>query len=654
MIDSNPLLEAFGNAKTKLNHNSSRFSRYSKLQFSLEKGIFHPIAKIAGSACHTFLLEKSRVVSHDSDNNERTFHIFYQFFAATDEEKGAIWDHLRGKDTSSFKYIGYNGRSDEFTDIHAWNNTKAALETIGMLTFSNKCIFCFTSSSFLFLAYFNNQGVNGDDLKSLLTAFCTVLQLGNIMFGPNPMNDEEAVITNEDELNLLSDIIGISTTNLSYCLTHKTVKTSHETFKIPLKVEDAKSTCDAFAKECYRSLFDWLVNKVNDSTCAERNTMNGSKRYRSISVLDICGFECFDTNGFEQLLINHTNERLQKTFTETVIDSVIEEYVEEGLAIENLQHEDNQAIIEFLEGPIGLMSLLNEECIRPKGSDAGFVNKVYATHRSDVPSSKLFFRRKYQLAKHSKCMFGVKHFAKDVTYDATGFLLKNKDTLSYDVIRHAITSTNEIVRDGLKFHESSTPKKQKALTGTSLWTSFERQMNSLFSQIKETKSWYVRCLIPNKQNIPFCFDLKCTLGQLRSVGLLTALKMSNALFPNKLRFEYVLSRFWYLGKFQKKYSFGKMDKHDMPTLRKDSEFLMLKVFPQTEEKIDKLFFIGRTKVYFRAGALETLEAERVKIFDISAMKIQARVRGVLSRRTYMILLRKKVTVDTSCRRCSIQ
>lgn len=626
VIDSNPLLEAFGNAKTFLNDNSSRFSRYSKLQFHVEDGVLNPVANIAGSVCHTFLLEKSRIVSHESSNDERTFHIFYQLLAASAVDKSMIWEGLVGKSAESFKYIGVDGGNDEYVNSHAWKKTISALTTIGVV---------------------------GEELQMLLSTICIVLQIGNIVFCPNPLNEEAAVIENKDELKVLAEMLGIETEDLSYCLTHKTMKTYRDTFQVPLKMEDAKSTCDAFAKECYRALFDWLVSKINESTCADSNYSNADRvdKYNCISVLDICGFECFETNGYEQLLINHTNERLQKTFTETIIDSVIEEYESEGLPIEKLEHEDNKEVIRFLEGRVGLMSLLNEECILPRGSDAGFVRKVYATHKSDIPSSKLFFKRNFQLAEHSKCMFGIKHFAKDVTYDATGFLMKNKDTLPYEVVRHAITSTNEIIRDGLSLHESSTPKKKSALTGTSLWSSFERQMTNLFVQIKQTRMHFVRCIIPNNEKKPFSLDLKHALNQLRHVGLLTALKISHSSFPNKQTFTYILQRFWVLGDSGKEYKFGLED--NVSVLRDDCEKLLKGVFKS--KGFSNSFVMGFTKVYFRSGSLETLESERTKTYDKSATQIQARVRGILSRKQYSNLIQEKaVVVDQTCGVCIIQ
>ena len=614
VIDSNPLLEAFGNAKTCLNDNSSRFSRYSKLEFHVEEGVLHPMAHIAGSTCQTFLLEKSRVVSHATKNDERTFHIFYQLMEASEKEKERIWSGLVGKTGSSFKYIGDGGDHDEYTNRIAWNNTISALRTIGVMD---------------------------SELQTLLSAVCIVLQLGNIIFSANPTNEEEAVISNTEELNILSQMIGVEADELAHCLTYKTMNAVHDTYQVPLKVTDAKSTCDAFAKECYRAVFDWLVSKTNESTCADRNYKNAFKvnKYKCISVLDICGFECFEINGFEQLLINHANERLQKTFTETIIDSVMVEYKEEGLSLGNVEHENNDSVLRFLEGKLGLMSLLNEECIRPQGSDSGYVNKIYASHSTSSKASKLVFQKHYQL---SKTLFGIKHFAKQVTYDATGFLMKNKDTLPLDVVNCAMKCSNAIISAGIQPNHSSGPKRKYSLTGASLWTSFERQLTSLFSQIKKTRIWYVRCIIPNTQKSSFNLDLKCALSQLRSVGLLTALKMSHSSFPNKQQFEYILHRFWFLGDFGTKYAYGNIKASESSEMRRDCEKLLKRVL---HSESDDSHVVGRTKVYFRSGSLEELEAKRAKAYDDFASKIQAMVRGILCRKKFkslrIVLIRQR-------------
>ncbi len=631
VIDSNPLLEAFGNAKTCLNDNSSRFSRYSKLQFHVQDGVLNPKAHIAGSICQTFLLEKSRVVSHEND--ERTFHIFYQLMQAPEEDKERIWSGLVGKTGSSFKYIGDDGDKDEYTSRYAWKNTISALSTIGnSYPIIVVCVFQIRDILIPFF-FVLHLGVVNTELQELLMVVCIVLQLGNIIFKPNPSNAEEAIICNIDELKNLSDMLGVDAQELEHCLTYKTMKAVHDTYQVPLKVADAKSTCDAFAKECYRALFDWLVSKTNESTCADKNYKDAYRvlKYKCISVLDISGFECFETNGFEQLLINHANERLQKTFTETIIDSVMVEYKNEGLTIGNVEHENNDSVLRFLEGKMGLMPLLNEECIRPQGSDAGYVSKIYTSHSTTSKASKLIFHRNYQL---SKTLFGIKHFAKDVTYDATGFLMKNKDTLPVDVANCAMKSTNAIISAGIQPNHSSGPKRTYSLTGTSLWTSFQRQLSALFVQIKKTRIWYVRCIIPNTQKLPFTFNMKCAQSQLRSVGLLTALKMSHSSFPNKQKFEYILHRFWFLGDLGSKYAFGKVDTSDLE-MRSDCEKLLENVLKCS--KSDESHVVGKTKVYFRSGSMEELESVRSKAYDTYASKIQARVRGNICRKKFKVL-----------------
>ncbi len=491
---------------------------------------------------------------------------------------------------------------------------------------------------------------------------CIVLQLGNLIFDENPANEEESIITNVDEVKVLSQMIGVDADNLSHCLTHKNMTTNRDRFEVPLKVADAKATCDAFAKECYRALFDWLVAMTNESTCADTNYKDADTvtQYRCISILDICGFECFKINGFEQLLINHTNERLQKTFTETIIDGVIEEYQLEGIPLEKIEHHDNDGVINFLEGRMGLISLLNEQCLIPKTTDSAFVSKIYATHDVKKPNSKLFFRKNFQLEKNSKSIFGIKHFAKDVVYDATGFLKKNSDTLPFDVIKCATLSSNDIISNGLKLHESSTPKKKSALRGTSLWSSFERQMTSLFIQIKQTRIWFVRCIIPNSTKQPFALDLKCALSQLRSVGILAALEMSHASFPNKQRFKNILQRFWLLGNFGSKYSHGNVPENAIQekNLHYDCQQLLEKVFTK-DNVMNPPYVLGKTKVYFRAGSLEFLEAERSSAYDKFASKIQARVRGNIDRKLVKALKiksskEKEIVVETSCGLCIIQ
>jgi len=616
VLDSNPLLEAFGNAKTQWNDNSSRFSRHSKLQFDINHG-----CNIAGSICETFLLEKSRVIGNSkklksASGSERTFHIFHQLFEAPETDRTKIWKGLAGKDSSSFKYIGSNPCTDSYTDQDAWKNTIAALHTLG---------------------------IHGKASQSMLRALVIVMQLGNLTFEADPADPEGSVIASLHELDALSELIGIPSADISRCLTFKTVTAVNDTYSVPLNTALAASTCDAFAKQIYSVLFDWLVERTNDATCAARNytLATESTKYCNVAALDLFGFECHDENNFEQLLINHSNERLQQSFTENIINSVMKEYESEGIKMEHIDREDNEMVLKTLEGKMGLVPLLNEECIRPRGNDAGFVNKIYANHSTVRLNAPLVFKKKYNLVA---TQFGIRHFAGVVDYDATGFVEKNRDTLSSDVIEVAGSSTNGIVcRLPLSYQRKS--KRKGCLVGVSLWTKFGNQMKELFQTISKTRVTYVRCIVPNKCKEPEDFDLACVLNQLRSVGLLSALKISHASFPNKQTFCTVLQRFWFTvppafdaRKLRQKYRFGRIpDRADEKEMRKDCDTLLALLFNSLEISEENCsdqapYIMGKTRVYFRTGMLEDAEKERTKMINSHAAMMQGCVRGWLMRK----------------------
>ncbi len=610
VLDSNPLLEAFGNAKTQLNDNSSRFSRHSKLQFDVHQG-----CNIAGSVCETFLLEKSRVVGHDKGSGqERNFHIFYQLMEAPESDRIKIWEGLNGKSASHFRYVGENHNVDEFTNDAAWKNTISALHTLD---------------------------IHGRSLHSMLHALIAVMQLGNVTFKEDPSDPEGSVVENMDVLEELSEIIGVPAVDIAHALTFKTVTAVHDTYNVPLTVSGASSTCDAFAKQIYSVLFDWLVERTNDATCATKNYMMAKEgtKYSHVAALDLFGFECHEKNNFEQLLINHANERLQKSFTENIIDSVTKEYASEGVEMDYIEREDNGMVLKILEGKMGLIPLLNEECIRPRGSDAGFVNKLYANNSTVRTNSPLVFKKKYNLVA---TQFGIRHFAGVVDYDATSFVEKNRDTLPDDVRAIAGRSTNDIICRAASSSSQQKSTRKGSLVAASLWTKFEKQMRELFKSISETQITYVRCIIPNNYKRPMEFDTGCVLKQLRSVGLLSALKLSHASFPNKQTFDLILQRFWLLtpkvnedaSLLRKKYAFGKLPKKSSTdTLRKDCEALLHLIFHRRViidgDKCDEAtstpmapFVIGKTKIYFRAGGLEHLEKERTKTIIRSVAAIQ--------------------------------
>ena len=287
VLDAQPLLEAFGNAKTVRNDNSSRFGKFIQMQFDVEdatqaafSGKAIPSCVLAGSTCETYLLEKSRVVSHEQ--GERTYHVFTQLLAAPDTAKETFAPFLIERQPLDFKYIGdtdLTQKIDGHTDAERFVRTERALELLD---------------------------ITGDKLKTLYVALCVVMQLGNIDFGPDPDDDEKCVVTTLDELKTCCDVLGVPTDVLEKSLTYRTVVAGKESYSVPMKVDSAQDGKDAFAKEIYQQIFDWLVREINQKTCAEANYADAKdvEQYGLIGLLDIFGFESFEVNRFEQVRVS--------------------------------------------------------------------------------------------------------------------------------------------------------------------------------------------------------------------------------------------------------------------------------------------------------------------------------------------------------------
>jgi len=660
VLDSNPLLEAFGNAKTARNDNSSRFGKYIQLQFDAEDpvraaytGKSLPSCVLAGSKCEVYLLEKSRVCLHEPDN-ERTYHIFYQLLAAPEDVKCQFWEGLEDTDNESFAYVGYTDTDtiEGKTDAERFQYTVDSLKLVG---------------------------VDGDKLRDLMRVICTVLQLGNIVFEEDPADHDKSVISSEEEIGELADLMGVSKDDLQAALTIRTIMARNEEFKVPLNETAAKESCDAFAKEVYAKTFLWLVRTINDATCAELN-YDGDKRtgYGLIGLLDIFGFESFETNRFEQLCINYANEKLQQKFTQDIFRSVQQEYEYEGIELEEITYNDNTDVLDLVEGRMGLLAFLNEECVRPGGSDKGFVSKVHAMNK-DNPC---FIREKH----FPECQFGVNHYAGQVVYDATAFVTKNTDMPSKDLTECALKSSNSIIANELTKHsmmnaetsrtETTKAKKKKrapvknaskskpglskqansTLVSDTVWTKFKNQLTTLMDNLKLTRTRYIRCIKPNKLKQPLIMQHNPTVEQLRCAGVVAAVTISRSAFPNRLEHEIVLDRFrpvWSHGEQQKA---NEAAAKTTPDERGKilAEALLSGALRPLESKNDdgKLirgFVMGRTRAYFRSGALEFLENERLKRLGTWAAMLQKTVRGFVARSEYSKLRRMAIVEQSYVR-----
>ncbi|KAL3924550.1 MAG: hypothetical protein SGILL_000975 [Bacillariaceae sp.] len=621
VLESNPLLEAFGNAKTVRNDNSSRFGKYIQLQF--DKGTkgqqeFRSREKatcvLAGSKCEAYLLEKNRVINHEPA--ERTFHIFYQIIAAKDKSK--YWSKLAGTTNESFRFVGKTDTHsiEGMSDADHFANTVRVLEEIG---------------------------VSGDRLMTLMQAIIMVMQLGNVSFAPDPKDDDRSVVASQSEFADLCELMCIPEPSMEVALTERTMKTRNETYKVPLNPAKATEATESFAKEIYGRAFLWLVRCINDATAAELNYKSGTMTdFGIVGLLDIFGFESFVRNRFEQLCINYCNEKLQQKFTQDIFRSVQEEYEREGIPLDEIKYDDNTDVLDLIEGKTGLLAMLNEECVRPKGTDQAFVQKAIAGNKK---SPCLFENRTNRMG------FGIHHYAGKVMYDSEGFVESNQDTLPTDLSDAALLSSNEILAKHMTndscinfaskapaAESRKGPKRAKSnLVAPTVWTKYKGQLMSLMTMLKQTNSRYIRCIKPNKPKKPLIMEHTSTIEQLRCAGVVAAVTLSRSAFPNRLENEVTRFKFWQLWDPDRFPSKAKSGMAPSEKLKWDVTALLtcaLKPLEEINPKTGKpytIFVVGKTRSYFKMGALEFLESHRSAGLDKHAVVIQAIARGFVTR-----------------------
>jgi len=610
ILTSNPLLEAFGNAKTTRNDNSSRFGKYLQLQFhdtdpnAMTPNLKETTCILAGSKSDTYLLEKNRITGHDA--SERSYHVFYYVVAASDEEKAKVWDVMVGKSEEDFKYTGKsppNTLIDGMTDQDHYLDTQATLQLIN---------------------------IDGDDLKGLWQAIAGVIACGNITFAADPKDEEKSICSSPKELKEVADLFGISVEQLTLSFTERTLKTRNDSYKVPQLEGKAKETCDAFAKEIYAKLFDWVVSRINAATSAElQYHMKDTVEYGIIGLLDIFGFESFKINRFEQLCINYANEKLQQKFTEDVFETVQREYEEEGIDLDEVSYDDNSDVLALVESKQGIMDNLNEACVRPKGDDASFVNGALAANKKNPALI---------INKMDRMQFGVHHFAGKVMYSGYQFVERNKDALPLDLEEAMNASSNFLVclkKDAGAAAPTKKPKRSKSVVGQTVWNKYKVQLASLMGNLRKTKSRYIRCVKPNKAKVPEVVEHVSTVEQLRSAGVVAALTITRSAFPNRVdngpgikKFEL----FWDKEKSPLKLNGGE---DEAQTLAAKSNAVFTSALLAREKDGKQDFVVGKTRTYFREGGLEYLEMKRAEALGDVATEVSRLCRGYIGRKNIL-------------------
>ena len=402
ILATNPIMEAFGNAKTTRNDNSSRFGKYIEIMFDKE-------IDIIGAKIRTYLLERARLVFQPA--TERNYHIFYQLIAgATEEERNQLG--LRPVTEFNFTNQGGDPRVLNMDDAAEFKLTRDSLQTIG---------------------------VSMETQALIWKVLAALLHLGNCEIGA--VRNGSALSSDEPNLVRAAELLGVQADEFAKWTTKKQLVMRNEKTVTPLSQKQAVVVRDSIAKFIYSSLFDWLVEIINDGLATEEVRLNVKS---FIGVLDIYGFEHFKRNSFEQFCINYANEKLQQEFNQHVFKLEQEEYAREQINWQYIEFSDNRPCIDLIEGKLGILSLLDEESRLPAGSDDSLITKLhqhFGTKGKDFP---------YQRPRFGKSSFTVCHYAVDVTYDSEGFVEKNRDTVPDEHLELLRASTNPFLTSVLQ------------------------------------------------------------------------------------------------------------------------------------------------------------------------------------------------------------
>ncbi|KAL4138911.1 hypothetical protein PRIC2_002411 [Phytophthora ramorum] len=669
VLQSNPILEAFGNARTVRNDNSSRFGKFIELRFRDQR------RRLAGARIRTYLLEKIRVIKQAP--HERNFHIFYELLSAdtkcvSKEQRQSL---ALGGGPQSFRLLNQSlcsKRRDGVKDAVQFRATRRAMQQLGM----NEC-----------------------EIGGVLEIVAAVLHMGNVDFEQVPHKREDSVFADEarvatsttgpcNHFTKAAELLGVSTEALGHALTKRWLHASNETLVVGVDVAHARNTRNALTMECYRLLFEWLVARVNNKLQRQasapwdddENDDDEEDATDFIGLLDIFGFEDMAENSFEQLCINYANEALQHQFNQYIFEEEQRLYRDEGIRWSFVDFPNNRACLELFEHrPIGIFSLTDQECVFPQGTDRALVAKYYLEFEKKTQHPH--FRSAPVIQRATK--FVVAHYAGCITYTIDGFLAKNKDSFCESAAQLLAGSSNPLIQalaagsanedahnelDGCGGRNIRRAKS--AIAAVSVGTQFKIQLNELLTTVRATTPRYVRCIKPNDSHVGSLFESTRVVEQLRSGGVLEAVRVARAGFPVRLSHKQFLGRYRRVllslckltdEGFEKKHrSWSELDLclHQLTQVLLSDDKHDEEVEGNEEDDDDEQTLqmrcgvsLGKTRVFFRRKPYEKLENLRVAVRQGASLAIQRHIKGFVARRSYQHLRQATIAVQARVRGC---
>ncbi|XP_068786793.1 unconventional myosin-VIIa isoform X4 [Struthio camelus] len=577
VLEANPILEAFGNAKTIRNDNSSRFGKYIDIHFN-KRGA------IEGAKIEQYLLEKSRVCRQAQD--ERNYHVFYCMLRGmTTEQKKKLG---LGKATDyNYLAMGNCTTCDGRDDSKEYANIRSAMKVLMFTDTENW------------------------EISKLLAA---ILHMGNLQYEARTYDNLDACeVVQSASLITAASLLEVDPQDVMNCLTSRTIITRGETVSTPLSMEQALDVRDAFVKGIYGRLFVWIVEKINAAIYRPPSQELKSVR-RSIGLLDIFGFENFTVNSFEQLCINFANENLQQFFVRHVFKLEQEEYNLENINWQHIEFTDNQDALDMIAiKPMNIISLIDEESKFPKGTDATMLHKLNSQHKLNT---------NYIPPKNNyETQFGINHFAGIVYYETKGFLEKNRDTLHGDIIQLVHSSKNKFIKQIFQADVAMGAETRKR--SPTLSSQFKRSLELLMRTLSVCQPFFVRCIKPNEYKKPMLFDRELCVRQLRYSGMMETIRIRRAGYPIRYTFVEFVDRYRVLMP-------GVKPAYKQGDLRGTCQRIAEAVLGKDDD-----WQIGKTKIFLKDHHDMLLEIERDKAITDKVILIQKVVRGFKDRSNFL-------------------